>query len=401
MQYAPKLSVQTTSYCSQESIDVLSQLIAFNTVSRESNLEMIDWCQAYLAKLGITSRITYSDDRRKANLFATIGDARRQGLVLSGHSDTVPVDNQAWRTDPFKATLIDNLVFGRGTADMKGFIAVCLAMAPRLLNTKGNKPFHLAITYDEETTMLGARQLIADLKDAGIHPSGCIVGEPTGMRVIVGHKGRRHIRCCVRGKEAHSSLTPQGVNAIEFSAKIIEFISQMAERHKAREQKNYGFDVPFTTIQTGTIRGGLTANTVPRECDFDFEFRNLPWTDVDMLEKEVRDYALTMLLPQMLRQSASCEITFETQSTFPPFGFGQEGEGLNPELSNLLSRIGRKHSPLGFVGFGTEASWFQSAGIPTLICGPGSIEQAHKPNEHISLQQIGECEKFIELIACN
>lgn len=399
MPYSPKTVERLVKHCSQESINILSQLIAFNTVSRESNLEMIDWCHSYLAHLGIKSRITYSSDKRKANLFATIGDPGRQGLVLSGHSDTVPIDGQEWNTDPFKATLVDHLVFGRGSADMKGFIAVCLAMAPRLLNANSNKPLHLAITYDEETTMLGVRELIADLKDAGIQPSGCIVGEPTDMRVIVGHKGRRHIRCCVRGKEAHSSLTPQGVNAIEFSAKIIEFIRQMAERHKEHEQKNYGFDVPFSTMQTGTIRGGLTVNTVPRECDFDFEFRNLPWTDVDLLEKEVRDYALTTVLPEMQLQSPGCEITFETQSTFPPFGYAREAEGLSPELAKLLSDIRRKHSPLGFVGFGTEASWFQNAGIPTLICGPGSIDQAHKPNEHISLQQIGECEKFIELIA--
>lgn len=399
MQQLPKTAIQTVQHCSHESIAILSQLIAFNTVSRESNLEMIDWCQSYLTKLGVKSRISYSSDKRKANLFATIGDVGQPGLVLSGHSDTVPVDGQDWSTDPFKATLVDNLVFGRGSADMKGFIAVCLAMAPQLLNAQGRKPLHLAITYDEETTMLGVRELLADLKDAGIHPSGCIVGEPTDMRVIVGHKGRRHIRCCVRGKEAHSSLTPQGVNAIEFSAKIIEFIRQMAERHKEHEQKNYGFDVPFTTMQTGTIRGGLSANTVPSQCDFDFEFRNLPWTDVDLLEKEVRDYALTKVLPEMQRKSPGCEITFETQSTFPPFGYTQDAEGLSPELAELLSTIGRKHSPLGFVGFGTEASWFQNAGIPTLICGPGSIDQAHKPNEHISLQQIGECEKFIELIS--
>lgn len=369
--------------------------MAFDTVSRNSNLPLIEWVRDYLLAYGVKSRITFDGDRQKANLFATFGPGKSGGLILSGHTDTVPVDGQTWLTPPFDAVISNARLYGRGTADMKGFIGVCLAAVPKILASDLNSPVHFALTFDEETSMLGVRSLIADLREAKIHPDGCIIGEPTDMRAVIGHKGRRHLRCCVRGKAAHSSLPPEGVNAIEHAAKIILYLRSMADRHREFEQRHYGYDVPYSTIQTNLAQGGLSANTVPAECSFDFEFRNLPWTDVNQLEAEVRAFALEHVLPDMQKEFDQSSITFSTESMLPAFGAASQEEGLDPGTSSLLSRMRRQDKSLRYVGFGTEASWFQDAGIPTIVCGPGSIEQAHKPDEYVSLDQLAQCETFI------
>lgn len=380
---------------SKEALAIIRQLVAFDTVSRNSNLPLIDWVRDYLLAHGVKSRLTFDDERRKANLFATFGPGTSGGLILSGHTDTVPIDGQDWKTPPFDAVVSDARLYGRGTADMKGFIGVCLAAVPRILESDLGSPVHLALTFDEETSMLGVRSLIADLRDANIRPAGCIIGEPTEMRAVIGHKGRRHLRCCVRGKAAHSSLPPEGVNAIEHAAKIILYLRSMADRHREFEQRHYGYDVPYSTIQTNLTHGGLSANTVPAECSFDFEFRNLPWTDVDQLEAEVRAFALEHVLPDMRKEFDQSSITFSTESMLPAFGAASQEEGLDAGTSTLLSRMRRRDKSLRYVGFGTEASWFQDAGIPTIVCGPGSIEQAHKPDEYVALEQLAQCETFV------
>ncbi|WP_411880825.1 acetylornithine deacetylase [Polaromonas sp. YR568] len=378
-----------------QTVSIVKTLVAFDTVSRNSNLPLIDWISDYLLKHGVKSRLTFDEGRKKANLFATLGSGTSGGLILSGHTDTVPVDGQKWKTAPFEAIVSDANIYGRGAADMKGFIGVCLAAVPKILAADIDSPVHLALTFDEETSMLGVRSLIADLRDADIQPHGCIIGEPTSMRAVIGHKGRRHLSCSVRGKAAHSSLAPQGVNAIEHAAKIIVYLKGMADRHKAFEQRHYGYDVPYSTIQTNMTQGGLSANTVPAECTFDFDIRNLPWTDVDSLEAEIRAFAKDHVLPEMRKDFAESAITFKTESELPAFGAASPEEGLNEGTSKLLSRMRRKDTPLSYVGFGTEASWFQDAGIPTVVCGPGSIEQAHKPDEYVSLDQLAQCESFI------
>ena len=240
-----------------ETLRLIEQLVAFDTTSRVSNLNLIEWVRDYLAHLGVRSRLTYDRNRTKANLFACLGESSLPGIVLSGHTDVVPVEGQDWHTDPFRAQQQGDRIVGRGTADMKGFIAVCLAMAPRFLAAPLHRPVCFALSYDEEVGRLGVRGLLEDLAHSGVRASGCIVGEPTSMQLVVANKGKRTYRCNVAGKEAHSSLTPQGVNAIEYAARLIAHIRSLADRLRDSEVRDTAFDVPFSTLQTGTIMGGL------------------------------------------------------------------------------------------------------------------------------------------------
>jgi len=384
------------------SLEIIQRLIQFNTVSSNTNLELIEWVEKYLLAHGIKSRLTFDPDQRKANLFATIGSAEGAGIVLAGHTDTVPVEGQQWTKPPFGAVVEGGRLYGRGAVDMKSFIGICLALVPELQQAAAALPIHLALTFDEETTMLGARTLVADLRDQGLRPLACLVGEPTQLKAIVGHKGRRALRCCVRGRSAHSSIPQHGVNAIEYASRIVAHLRSMAERHKQHEERHYGYDVPYSTILTTGIVGGVSTNTVPPECSFDFEFRHLPWTDPDKLEAEIRAFAETQIKAEMARESADCSITFQTESALPAFGAASATEGLSPGAAQLLMLLGRREAPLGYMGFATEASWFQQAGIPTIVCGPGSIEQAHKPDEYITLSQIAQGEQLLrQLIRAN
>ena len=372
--------------------DMIARLIEFPTVSRDSNLGLIEWTRDYLNRMGITSQLTYDKTGKKANLFATFGEGRDGGIILSGHTDVVPVDGQDWDTDPFQATLRDGRLYGRGSADMKGFIATALALAPEFLKRPTSTPIHFAFSYDEEVGCIGVRGLIADLKDRGITPGGCIVGEPTEMRPIIAHKGTHRFRCCVRGKEAHSSYITHGVNAIEYAAKLIVYIRNLAEVIEAKEVKNYNFTVPYSTLQTGTVRGGLASNIVPRDCEFQFEFRTLPGTDAAQLYQEIEAYANSLTV-SMRKTTEEAGITFERISSNP--GLLMQEDDPMVQLAAVLAR----HSPNGGVSYGTEAGLFQHAGIPTVVCGPGGIEQAHRPNEYVSLDQVARCEAFIRRLA--
>ena len=379
---------------SKELLTMLERLIAFETVSRDSNLGLIEWTRDYLAGLGATSRLTYDATGKKANLFATLGEGSRPGLVLSGHTDVVPVEGQAWDTDPFKATVIGDKLYGRGSADMKGYIATALVMAPQFLASKADAPLHFAFSYDEEVGCIGVRGLIKDLQDIGLKTAGCIVGEPTLMQPIIAHKGTHRFRCCITGREAHSSYTTQGVNAIEYAARIIVYIRQMADRLQQLETRDYAFTVPFTTMQTGLIRGGLAANIVPKECEFIFEARTLPGASEQKLFQEVKDYAAT-LLPEMQRIEPNAAIKLEMMNTAPGMNMQETDEIV--KLATALSR----NKPNGAVSYGTEGGLFQAAGIPTVICGPGDIEQAHRPNEFVSLAQLAQCEAFMQRLLEN
>ena len=386
----PEISQQP----SQELLTMIQRLIAFETVSRDSNLGLIEWTRDYLAGRGATSRLTYDATGKKANLFATLGEGRRPGLVLSGHTDVVPVEGQAWDTDPFKATVIGDKLYGRGSADMKGYIATALVMAPQFLASKADAPLHFAFSYDEEVGCIGVRGLIKDLQDIGLKTAGCIVGEPTLMQPIIAHKGTHRFRCCITGREAHSSYTTQGVNAIEYAARIIVYIRQMADRLQQLERRDYAFTVPFTTMQTGLIRGGLAANIVPKECEFIFEARTLPGASEHKLFQEVKDYAAT-LLPEMQRIEPNAAIKLEMMNTAPGMNMQESDEIV--KLATALSR----NKPNGAVSYGTEGGLFQAAGIPTVICGPGDIEQAHRPNEFVSLAQLAQCEAFMRRLLEN
>ena len=256
---------------------IIEQLIAFNTVSRDSNLGLIEWVRDYLAKQGASTRLTHDASGKKANLFATLGDSKKPGLILSGHTDVVPVDGQDWDTDPFKATEKDGKLYARGSADMKGFIGIILNQAPKFVSAlnanKLDAPLHYALSFDEEVGCLGVRSLIRDLEENNIRPAGCVVGEPTSMQPIIAHKGTHRFRCAVHGREAHSSYVTYGVNAIEYAARLVVFIRQLAERLAQTEQRDYGFTVPYSTLSTGVIQGGIAANVVPKDCVFQFDMR--------------------------------------------------------------------------------------------------------------------------------
>src|SRR5271168_250694 len=273
---------------------MIERLIRFNTVSRDSNLGLIEWVRDYLVGLGATARLTHDASGKKANLFATLGDSNKPGLILSGHTDVVPVDGQDWNTDPFVATERDGRLYARGSADMKGFIGIILAQAPHFiaaLNAKRlDAPLHYALSYDEEVGCLGVRGLIRDLEENGIRPAGCVVGEPTSMQPIIAHKGMNRFRCAVRGREAHSSYVTYGVNAIEYAARLVVYIRQIADRLAQFEKRDLGFTVPFTTLSTGLIRGGIASNVVPKDCEFQFDMRTLPQASADALYQEIQAY---------------------------------------------------------------------------------------------------------------
>lgn len=379
---------------SAAALAMIDRLIAFPTVSRDSNLGLIEFARDELARLGVRSSLIYDAGGGKANLFATLADdpdrVRAGGVVLSGHTDTVPVDGQDWSSDPFRATHRDGRIHGRGTADMKGFIAIALAWAPRFLAAQDRLPLHLALTYDEETTFLGVRGLVADLAERGIRPAGCIIGEPTDMQAIVAHKGKRDLCCRVRGRESHSALTPQGVNAIEYAARLIAYVRGVADRLAREELRDARFAVPYSTLQTGLVHGGIAVNVVPRDCEFTFEMRNLPSMSHDALEREIVEYAQRELVPEMRRVADDAGIAFERGMDVPAFGIAPDAP-----LVRWAQQLARTaHLGTGAVGFGTEASIFSQAGIPTVVLGPGSIEQAHKPDEYISYAQVAACEAF-------
>jgi acetylornithine deacetylase len=373
-----------------ETWEIIRRLIAFDTTSRDSNLGLIEWVRDWLRSHGVESRLTYDAAERKANLFATIGDGAKPGIVLSGHTDVVPVDGQPWDTNPFEATIRDDRIYGRGSADMKSFIATALAMTPRFLEAELAAPVHLALSYDEELGCLGVRGLLQDLARNGIAPAGCIVGEPTAMQPVIANKGQRAYRCCVRGREAHSSLTPRGVNAIEYAAKLVVFIRHLADRMRDLEARDNAFDVPFTTLQTGVITGGTASNIVPRDCEIHFEFRYLPGADPDSIEAEIKGYAERVLVPEMRAVDPAAGMTFETKAEIPGLDMTEQDR-----LTGLAKALARNET-VGKVAYATEAGLFQRAGIPSIICGPGSIEQAHKPNEFIALAQVALCESFVE-----
>jgi acetylornithine deacetylase len=374
---------------------MIERLIAFNTVSRESNLGLIEWVRDYLRNLGATTRLTHDPTGKKANLFATLGDSRRPGLILSGHTDVVPVDGQNWDTDPFVATERDGKLYARGSADMKGFIGIILAQAPKFVaalnENRLDAPLHYALSYDEEVGCLGVRGLIRDLEDNGIRPAGCVVGEPTSMQPIIAHKGTHRFRCAVHGREAHSSYVTYGVNAIEYAARLVVFIRQIADRLAQIEQRDYGFSVPYSTLSTGLIQGGIAANVVPKECVFQFDMRTLPQASPDALYKEIRAYA-DALAAEMRAVDANSGI--DLQWTSQTVGLAASESDAIVQWALKLSR----NSTVGKVSYGTEAGLFQKMGVPTVICGPGDIAEAHRPNEFVALDQLAQCESFMDRI---
>lgn len=372
-----------------QSYELIKKLISYDTTSRDSNLDLIDFVRDYLAELGVESTLIHNETGKKANLYATLGPKDKPGFMLSGHTDVVPVDGQPWDTDPFHVSDINGKLYGRGTADMKSFLAIVLAVAPEFLKRGPQVPIHLAFSYDEEVGCIGARGLVDMLKAQEHRPYACIVGEPTSMKPVRAHKGQKRICCHVQGLESHSALPDRGVNAVEAAAEVIAYLKAMARRIRDEGPHDPHFDPPYTTVHTGTVHGGTALNIVPKECSFEFEFRYLPSDDAEILFREVLEYAEKNILPEMKAISEATGFDWEELTGIPSLAIEEDAE--LSELTKALTGANRT----GTVAFGTEAGLFQNADIPTIVCGPGDIEQAHKPNEFITLEQVAEGEFFI------
>ncbi|PWU27307.1 acetylornithine deacetylase [Pseudomonas sp. RW407] len=369
--------------------DILARLVAFDTVSRHSNLALIKYVQDYLGDLGVESELFFDEAGGKANLFATLGPRDRGGVCLSGHTDVVPVDGQPWTVPPFELTEKDGRLYGRGTADMKGYIACVLAAVPAFLAQPLRLPLHLAFSYDEEVGCLGVRSLLADLARREHKPIACIIGEPTELKPVLGHKGKLAMRCQVHGAACHSAYAPQGVNAIEYAAKLINRLGEIGTRLAAPERHDPRFDPPYSTVQTGVINGGRALNIVPAECQFDFEVRALPSDDPQQVAEQLRDYAETELLPKMRAVKQEADIRFSELSAYPALATAPHSEA-----AQLLARLSGSDE-FSTVAYGTEGGLFDQAGIPTVVCGPGSMDQGHKPDEFVSVEQLAACDAML------
>ena len=370
----------------------LEKLVAFDTTSRNSNLALIETVRDALAHQGLKVELIHSPEGDKANLFATLpaDDGSTQGgIVLSGHTDVVPVDGQHWDTNPFALTEKDGKLFGRGSADMKGYIAASLALVPEFIAMPRKKPLHIALSYDEEVGCAGAPVMLRALQARGQVADGCVVGEPTSMQVVVAHKGINLYRCKVHGKAAHSSLTPKGCNAIEYAARLICHIRDVADQFKAQGPYDEFYDVPFTTMTTNQISGGIAVNTIPELCEFNYEFRNLPGMTAESIQAKVESYVRDELLPRMQREFADARIDIET-GPYAPALEASEQAAITALVRALTADTTKRK-----VAYGTEAGLFQNIGIPTVVCGPGNIEQAHKPNEFVEISQLDACERFL------
>lgn len=377
------------------SVEWLTKLIAFDTISRNSNLALLKSLEEYFHSFNMPIRLTQNPKEPKANLFATLPDMNggvQGGVILSGHTDVVPVDGQDWLSDPFIAVEKHNRIYGRGACDMKGFIAVMLSLVPEFSKSNLLKPVHFALSYDEEIGCLGAPFLIDDMIKANIKPDACIVGEPTNMQPVVAHKGIQVFRCRVHGHAVHSSLTTQGCNAIDFAAQLICFIRDLAEQIRREGPFDSHFDVPYTTVSTNMVRGGIAQNTIPELCEFVFEFRHLPNVKPQDIIERIKKHAHEVILPRMQAESQNAYIELDNIAAVP--GFEASLDAAITELAMVIAN----EKEIRKVAYATEAGLFQNASIPTILCGPGSIEQAHRANEYVDIEQLTKCEGFLRKV---
>ena len=372
-------------------MSILADLIGFDTTSRNSNLELIRYVEDYLSQHGVQSTLVHDDSGHKANLYATIGPAELGGVMLSGHTDVVPVDGQRWASDPFVLERIDDKVFGRGSADMKGFIACVLEWVPEMVAASLATPIHIALSYDEEVGCIGVRRLLDLMEKMPVVPSMAIIGEPTNMEIVVAHKGKRGIRVNVRGASAHSAYPTEGVNAIEVAAQLIAHISEVQQDIEKNGPFDPGYRVPHTTLHVGTVRGGTALNIVPNECSFDFEIRHLPEHEIDPLIDTIQRYARDNLEPTMRLKNPDCGIDFTELFGYPALFTAPDA----PVVAFVRSLLEYDRA-VEQISFGSEAGLFsRRIGIPAVVCGPGSILQAHRPDEYVSIEQLETCRTML------
>ena len=366
---------------------LVERLISFDTTSRYSNLALIDFVQDLLQKAGARCRRTYNEHGAKANLFASIGPEGAGGYVLSGHTDVVPVDGQAWSSDPFKPETRDGRLYGRGAADMKGFIGTALSLLPEMACAALKRPLHFALSYDEEVGCTGVRGLLDDLEQSGIRPALALIGEPTGMKVVGAHKAGAviHTRCI--GREGHSSAPDKGANAVMMAGEFVAYLERLGDA--LRHHRDARFDPPYTTVQANMIEGGTAVNVLAREASVIWEYRALPDRDSDAIVASARHQADHAILPKYRLHVPDARIETEIRASYP----GLVLDAVSPAvaLARELSGANEVHS----AAYGTEAGLFQRAGIASVVCGPGSIEQAHKPDEFVALSELAACEAFL------
>ena len=375
------------------STDILDRLVAFDTTSRNSNLPLIGWVRAYLDGLGVPYRLSHDASGEKANLHAIIGPEGPGGVALSGHVDTVPVDGQAWSGDPFRMRREGGRLTARGTADMKGFVACCLAAVPRFQAAGLRRPIHLFISYNEEVDCAGARRLVVDLQESGQSPALCIVGEPTSMQPILGHKGRLAVDVTVRGRAGHSSAPARGVNAVFAAARAVAWVADEQQRIMAEGPFAPGYDPPHTTVHVGMLSGGTILNIIPEHASFRMEWRTVPGEDAFSALERLRQHVQTAIEPAMQAVDGAAGFTITPSDWLP-------GLSLDPDhaLAGMVRRLTGSNST-GFVSYGTEAGLYEEAGIPSIVCGPGDIAQAHTPDEWIAESQLAACDGFLQRLA--
>jgi len=371
-------------------LDLVKDLIAFDTTSRDSNLALIDYAQALLEKAGARCRRTFDASGQKANLFATFGPDADGGFVLSGHTDVVPVDGQDWSSDPFKPEVRDGLLYGRGACDMKGFVGTALGLASEIGKTKLTRPIHFALSYDEEVGCVGVKGLLDDLKAQNLKPALAIIGEPTLMKIVGAHKGGAKLltRCC--GREAHSSGPEKGANAVMMAGEFVTLLDSVWDELRADSDPR--FDPPHSTVQATVIHGGTAVNILAKEAEVTWEYRCLPDRDPTKIIERVKSRAAAEVLPKYRRRAPEASLTTELQAHYPGLTMDEDSPAL------LLARELTGANQVEAVAYGTEAGHFQNYGIPAVICGPGSIEQAHRPDEFCALSELEACEKFLRKV---
>lgn len=370
-------------------VELLARLVAFDTTSHRSNLPLIHFVRDYLAEYGVEATLVHDVSGEKANLYATIGPADQPGVMLSGHTDTVPVTGQMWNSDPYHLTAKGERLYGRGTADMKGFLAVVLAMVPAMVQADLCVPIHLAFSHDEEVGCLGVRSLIDTMRQYPVRPAACVVGEPTSMRLATAHKGKIAGRIQVCGKACHSGMAPEGINAIQEAAPLIQWFADTATAKAEAGPFDIRFAIPFTTLQLGTIDGGTALNIVPAQCHLDFEVRNVPDDEPDILLAPLKA-EVARLDAELRARHSGAGAALSQLSDYPGLAMAEESELVEAILA-LLAEPGRER-----IGFGTEAGLFQrELGIPSLVCGPGSMAQGHQPDEYVTREQLERCEAFL------
>ncbi|WP_085619418.1 acetylornithine deacetylase [Thalassospira alkalitolerans] len=381
----------TPAMPSAATLDWLAKLIRHPTVSLTPNLELIQQAQDYLEDIGYLCAVVFDESKSKANLYATIGPAVDGGVILSGHSDVVPTEGQNWASAPYVTDIRGDKLYGRGACDMKGFLACLMSKAETFRNADLRVPVHFAFTYDEEVGCLGVPSLVEAINALPHKPAMCIVGEPTNMQVITQHKGKYSARAHFTGRSGHSSLPGEGVNAVEFAAEFVVFLRRLGQKFRNEGPHDDEFLPNHTTFHSGVIHGGTQLNIIPQDCYVDFEFRNLPNHDRNELKSLIFDYLDNTLIPQMREIYDDVGVDIEVVSDMPGLATGDD-----EEVTKLVMELTGANTT-GKVSFGTEAGVFSAMGdIPTVVCGPGSIEQAHKPDEFIELDQLARCEKFLD-----